>query len=312
MLKFLKNTALFTLSLPLFIVFFTILWGLLAPSFLTDNLNYKLGADSFFYNRIREANQNQDIDVLVLGASQAYRGFDPRVFSEQGISLFNLGSSNQTQVQTEALVNTYLSKLNPKVVLFVVNPESFSMDGIESSIDLLCNGPFTKQTVAMVFKVNSLKTYFTFIYAGFRQLFRLDKNFSHPTQIGESKYVPGGYVERNSKAFVPKNQQHFIEWKPRVFQQKAFEQTLQTLKTSGVEIILIQAPLEFEFTNKITNLNWYHNYFTTHGVPYLNYTNFFPHNREYFYDEFHLNQKGVEAFNTDIIQRVKLQERVNK
>lgn len=312
MLKFLKKTALFTLSLPLFIVLFTILWGLLSPSFLTDNLNYKLGADSFFYNRIREANQNNDVDVLVLGASQAYRGFDPRVFSEQGISLFNLGSSNQTQIQTKALVDSYLLKLNPKVVLFVVNPESFSMDGIESSIDFLCNGIITKQTVAMVFKVNSLKTYFTFIYAGFRQLFGLDKAFEHPLQIDGNTYINGGYVERDSHHYISKNQQDSIEWKPRLFQQKAFEQTINTLKNNGIEIILIQAPLESEFSKKISNLKWYHNYLSSHGVPYLDYTNLFPHNREYFYDEFHLNQKGVEVFNTDIIQRAKLQERVKK
>jgi lysophospholipase L1-like esterase len=309
MQKFLKHIALFTLILPGFLLVFTVLWGLLVPGFITDNLNYQLGSNSFFYNRMREADQSEPVDVLVLGASQAYRGFDPRIFNAQGISLFNLGSSNQTQVQTEAIVNNYMSKLKPSTIFFVVNPESFSMDGIESSIDFLCNGIITKQTVSMIFKVNALKTYFTFIYAGFRQLFRLDKNFNHPSQIDENKYIAGGYVENNANTYLPKNHQDSIFWHPRKFQQQAFQRTLKKLKNSGSNIILIQAPMEPSFCEKIDNFDWYNRYLNAQGLPYLDYTKLIPLPQDMFYDEFHLNQKGVIVFNTDIIQRLQLNKK---
>ena len=51
------------------------------------------------YLRKIDADTTINIDVLVLGSSHAYRGFDPRIFKKAGIKLFNFGSSGQTLLQ---------------------------------------------------------------------------------------------------------------------------------------------------------------------------------------------------------------------
>ncbi|HAM98974.1 MAG TPA: hypothetical protein DCQ26_10230 [Marinilabiliales bacterium] len=312
MQRYLKKITLFMLMLPVFLATFTVLWGLFTPSFIKDNLNYKLGSDSFLYNRIREAKQVQNVDVLVLGASQAYRGFDPRIFEEQGIRLFNLGSSNQTQIQTEVLIKTYLERLHPKVILFVVNPESFSMDGVESSIDFLCNGVIDNQVTAMVFRLNSIKTYFTFVYAGFRQLMGMDNDFVHPIQMEHDEYISGGFVEKEYQPYRDVLPNDSVRWIPRHFQMEAFERNIETLKKSKSCIIFVQAPVLREFDSKIMNAEWYNQYFASFNVPYYNYTQILNLPKSFFYDNFHLNQHGVDTFNNDLVERLALKQKITE
>ena len=79
----------------------------------------------------------KNVDVLFLGSSHAYRGFDPRIFRKRGYSSFNLGSSAQTPSQTKVWLKRYLKHLNPKIVIYEVYPGTFSSDGIEASLDLV-------------------------------------------------------------------------------------------------------------------------------------------------------------------------------
>ena len=74
------------------------------PRFINDNIYNLIGSDSFLYQRVREADTTANVNILVLGASHAYRGIDPRVFTEKGYRLFNLGSSSQTPLQTQILL----------------------------------------------------------------------------------------------------------------------------------------------------------------------------------------------------------------
>ena len=101
---------------------FFIYWFLLI--FLVDGLkvelrkvNYRLGAYGHMHSRIREIPEFKNIDILFLGASNAYRGLDTRIFEKNGWKSFNLGSSSQTPLQTFILLDRYLDHLNPKVVV---------------------------------------------------------------------------------------------------------------------------------------------------------------------------------------------------
>jgi len=77
------------------------------------------------------------VDILFLGSSHSYRGFNPQYFS--GYKTFNLGSSAQTPIQTNLLLKRYLHQLNPKTIVYEVYPISLSIDGVESSSDIIAN-----------------------------------------------------------------------------------------------------------------------------------------------------------------------------
>ena len=100
MRAFLTSLLLFAL----FAAFFYMAALLVLPSFIKQNVNYKKGAPGYLYSRIKEIRTAKNTDLLFLGSSKAYRGFDPRIFEAAGYRSFNLGSSNQTPIQTYLLV----------------------------------------------------------------------------------------------------------------------------------------------------------------------------------------------------------------
>ena len=112
------------------------------PSKWTKNLIYKSGGAGHSLNRFDEVKNKENVDILFLGSSHTYRGFDNRIFnnaSANGFTSFNLGSSAQTPIQTEVLLNRYLNQLNPKIAIYEVYPITFTLDGIESAMDLISN-----------------------------------------------------------------------------------------------------------------------------------------------------------------------------
>jgi len=312
MILYIKRLGLFLVIFFVSLFALTALWGEYAPEYFEDNLNYELGSCSFLYNRVREAETTKGVDVLVLGASQAYRGFDPRIFKEKNISIFNLGSSNQSQIQTEVMVNRFLKQLKPKIVIIVVNHESFSMDGNEAAFDFLCHGQIEYNTIGMVFRLNSIRTYFTFIYSVYRKLFNRDKDFVHPTKCKYDKYINGGYVEKEYHPFWGTNLNNRIKWKARSYQKRAFERSLRKINETGAKIFIVQAPHEKKLYDKISYKDEYNNYYKSLNCEYYSYNELVDYSRDYFYDSFHLNQQGVDTFNHDLISRLQLKQLLNK
>src|SRR5215217_8103310 len=89
---------------------------------VVNNLKFPIGGNGHLFSRLKELDTVKNVDILFLGSSHAYRGYDVRKFNRLGYSAFNLGSSAQTPVQTELLVKTYLAQLNPKVVILDIHP----------------------------------------------------------------------------------------------------------------------------------------------------------------------------------------------
>lgn len=174
MKNFALKTFKFLLFAGLFYLVTLILWGELVPQLLKPNLNYKIGANGHLYSRVSEIKNFKDVDILFLGSSHTYRGFDPRIFSEYGYKSFNLGSSAQSHIQTKVLFDRYFETLNPKVVIYEVYPATFHFDGVESSLDLISNDKNDFYSLEMVLKINNIKTYNTFFIALY-EIFRIKR-----------------------------------------------------------------------------------------------------------------------------------------
>jgi hypothetical protein len=122
MKKFLKSITIFSLSTIGIYILLIIVWGEIAPDILKKNMNYRIGSKGHMYSRIQELRETKNIDILFLGSSHSYRGFDTRIFSGNGYKSFNLGSSSQTHIQSNILLKRYIDQLIPKLVIYEVNP----------------------------------------------------------------------------------------------------------------------------------------------------------------------------------------------
>ena len=134
------------------------MWGLIFPHNIAKNLKL-LGPGGHLKTRIRDLATCSDVDVLFLGSSHAYRGFDPRIFMKYGIKSFNLGSSAQTPIQTEILLKRYLNSLKPKLVVYEVYPSTLSLDGVESALDLIANDRIDFPIIKMALDLNHAAVY---------------------------------------------------------------------------------------------------------------------------------------------------------
>lgn len=184
------------------------IFGYMAPQLFRPNINYQIGAYGHMYSRIKELNRlNGELDVLFLGSSHAYRGFDTRNFST--LKSFNLGSSSQTPIQTQTLLYRYFDKLSPKIVIYEVYPGTFSADGTESSLDIIANDINDVYSVKMALKVNNIKVYNTLMYGFISDMFGLNSSFSESYKKDEDQYIRGGFVEREIEHYknvkIPKS-----------------------------------------------------------------------------------------------------------
>ena len=303
---FIQKTIFFSLFTILSLILYIFVWGVTVPQEFKPNLDYRLGSPGFTYSRIREIKSYGKVDILVVGSSHAYRGFDPRIFASHNLKMFNLGSSSQSPIETDMLVKKYIDYLNPKIVIYEVYPDVFRNDGVESSIDLVTNDKIDSNTLEMVFKINHLKTYITFIYSFIRQLFSLDKEFTESKRIGKDTYINGGYDQRDLEYYIHKiHYPHKITYKIRKDQEKAFKNTLALLKKKGITVVLVQAPLPKSLLNVITNNDEMDSYYNSYGLKYYNFNKIINLNSTYDFIDDHLNQNGVQKFNTKLIEILK-------
>lgn len=267
------------------------------------NISYRPGPTSngHLKTRLKEIPMVQDVDVLIVGSSHAYRGFDPRVFARHGYSLFNLGSSAQTPEQSYFLLKEYLDGINPKKVIFEVYPETFTADGIESATDVISNHDLSLKLAAHSLSYSNIRVFNTLLYRVFDELV-LGSEWVEPLVIGEDTYIEGGYVETDAGFNKPKELPAELEFTFREGQFEYFEKSVGLLKDRGIPYVFVQAPVtEFlnrirptpaDFGERLRKLGPYHDY---QGELDLN-------DSLDFVDNNHLSQSGVEKFNEAVIR----------
>ena len=256
-------------------------------------------------SRIQDLATYNDVDVLFLGSSHAYRGYDPRIFMKYGIKSFNLGSSSQTPIQTEILLKRYLNSLNPKLVVFEVSPGTLSRDGVESALDLIANGRIDYLSIKMALDLNHVTVYNTLIYGMIRDLLNLDSDFVVPIQQGKDTYVKGGFVEREITFFENNKADSLKKWELVKYQKEAFERILKKFKKLKINVILVQAPVTKERYDSYSNNSAIDFYFKS-LADYYNFNNILNlPSTSYFYDSHHLNQDGVKIFNESLLNTLK-------
>jgi hypothetical protein len=301
--KFLTRFFLFVIVSFLVYCVLLFFWGHLLPQHYKPNLNYRIGSYGNMYTRMSEVKNVHNPDVLILGSSHAYRGFDVRIFKKAGYEAFNMGSSSQTPVQTTLLLKQYLKDLNPGFVIFEVSPEVLASDGVESAVDVIANDKNDFRSVLMALKINNVKVYNTLLYAFLNELFNVNKDFEEPRVKPKRNdtYIPGGYVEKNMKYYTPKTLPE-KDFEFREMQIKAFKNSISILQKNGVEYILVYTPVTDDLYESFTNVDSFDSIMQAHG-DYYNFNEIMQLNDTlHFYDQQHLNQKGVKIFNTYLLE----------
>lgn len=253
------------------------------------------------YSRIQNIKDLQNVDILFLGSSHTYRGFDTRIFREYGLSTFNLGSSAQTHIQTQILLKRHLDEINPKLIIYEVYPGAFSGDGIESSLDIIANDKNDLESVKLALSQNHIKVYNALIYGFYRDIFNKNIDYKERKVKGYDKYVKGGFVEKELRYFEP-TKFDAAYWNLDGKQYQYFEENLLFIEERNIPVILVQAPITHSMYESFLNNSDFDEKMKKYGI-YYNFNELVELNDElHFYNSHHLNQKGVEIFDTKLIE----------
>jgi hypothetical protein len=304
MKRFLLTTLSFLILPLLTYIIIICVWGDISTRFTRKQLYYyPIGAYGHTYSRLKEARNTENVDILFVGSSHTYRGFDTRIFKKAGYKTFNLGSSSQTPIQTKVLINRYINNLNPKLVVFEVYQETFISDGVESSLDILANDKNDINSLKMALTIKNKLTYNALIYSFYRQFTKRNTCYE-PKERNSDKYIEGGYVEKDLMYFKDtiKYNPRILKWNHKQFE--AFEDILATLSDKNIKVILVQLPLTTSLNNSYINNDEFDKKMMNYG-KYYNYNKLIKLNDSIdFFDDDHMNQLGVISLNNDFLKIV--------
>lgn len=273
--------------------------------------------------RLEEADKlcmDNGIDLLFIGSSHCYRTFDTRLFDSAGYQSFNLGSSNQTPKQTYALLGRYLRNLHPRLVVIEVHPDIMENDGNESAIDIISNTRIDASMRDMALGQKSLRVFNTMccsfmdhkLHTGSFPLG--DSIINVDTQSGDTsvnvdfKYIKGGYVEVSPYCYKP------ISLKTKTIevrddQMEYLELCLWLLNYHSTPYLLVEVPCTRNRYQSYTNHADFEKKMRSlvYGSEYLNLNEdqrllSLLDDTTCFFDDDHLNQKGVKIFNEYFIK----------
>jgi hypothetical protein len=270
MRSYLTDLLRFTLfAVPVYIAFI-ILAGILSPFSEHRNIKYARGGYGHLLTRLQEADTTGPVDILFLGSSHAYRGFDPRVFNAVGFRTFNLGSSSQSPVQTRWLVDRYLERMKPKLVVMDVFPTTFTTEGIESTLNVLSNAPLDPALLRMALRTAHADACNTAILALWHELTN-----THPVS--------------SEPAWQPRDQD---QW-------SAFLYIMEQLRAHNIPVILVQTPVTRSWQYTMEERAELRQRLEPHANAYLDLSDALNGDDALlFYDGHHMRQASVERFNT--------------
>lgn len=301
-MKLIKNIALFILTT--IVVYLGVVWFMLRVDYQDKAMLYPAtghiqppGGQAWYM--LHGFGQADKYNLIIVGSSHAYRGYDPRIFDKAGYKTYNLGSSNQSMVNTYILIKHLIPAEWKGTLVLDIYEETLENESIESTANLIANLPdasIAREIAFTGYDIRNMNMLTARMLAG-----------------GEPNYEDGTYVTKGYCSRADKRPPDFKEPEQPVFKvnEKAleyFNKLLSLLKERNIEYVVINAPApSWEYEPR-------HDDFLEVVQPVINAYNatFFDlaygHDLSagvYFYDETHLNQAGVDIFNAEVINRLK-------
>jgi hypothetical protein len=241
----------------------------------------------------------QQIDYLIIGSSHAYRNFNPAIFVQNGFTCFNIGSSSQTPSNSYALLEQYITKCNS--VIYEVYPVTLGIEGTEAFY-VLNNDLENFTTLSnMALSINNFRTY------NLLSLHYWLKQSIQKLTVDTARFY-NGYIATFDSVNASINYDSIALNKKMVDTQINYiDKAIKLCKKYNKKFFLVYAPIPSKLIIKeenyaINKLNKLSNY---HGIKFYNWgRNHNLNDSDHFYDDDHLNNAGVNLFNTYLLNKM--------
>ncbi len=251
------------------------------------------------FQKYEEFDETASYDVLVLGSSHAYRGYDPRIFEANGYRTFNLGTSAQSLLNSYYLAKQYVHPNNCKLLIVDVFEIPVESDGMEATSDLVQNITSNRAALDMTMALKDIRAINMYLLRMFSK--------NKPLLYTDDAYVGQGFSENtDSLATVVKPSVDTL-LEANELQVCYMEKLFRYIKENGINAVVVNHPApstinaqkHAQFNRLVERLT------RKYHLPYKDYThNHSLNNHDHFFDHNHLNQAGVHIFNTRLIQEL--------
>ena len=283
-----------------YILLILVLSFLNLPQSLTPNLIKRdLSTNTFI-----DIQKVKKIDILFIGSSHAYRGFDVRLFEKYGYKVFNLGTTAQSPVDSKLLLNYYIDQLTPKIVVFDAFPLLFSKNenNIEAKVSIIANLVDNKLLYTLINQdiLTNMKilntTITTYINNKYFKIHFFKK------AINDELYIKNGYITFDNLKYnsvIIKNR-NYLNIDKEKFKEVA--EIKNVLKKKGIKFLILQMPMTNKFYSSFDSMQAL-DHMISKNIKYYNFNfNLKLNDSIDFYDSHHLNQNGVLKTNQYLIK----------
>ncbi len=261
------------------------------------------------YRLMQDWNPDAKYDVVVLGSSHAYRGYDPREFAKHNLSLFAAGSGFQNTLASFVLAkDVFVPKKNSLVIIDLFD-QTFVGDGVGCFSRVIENAGSDYAALEFVWRKPDLRTFNSY----WCRVFSKDA----PVEVGdEPGYLLNGYCPKtDTLETLPAELNLENEIKFNQLFANYLDKLIVQIKRDSAQVVLVSHPQPalVSYSNYHDQfLKFIHPVIVKHQVVYLDYnTNHSLNNQEHFADANHLNQAGVSLWNEQLIKNLKELELIN-
>ncbi|HEY0978077.1 MAG TPA: hypothetical protein VGE21_11470 [Flavobacteriales bacterium] len=235
-------------------------------------------------------------DVLVLGSSHAYRGYDPALFRARGLELYNLGSSGQTPLQGRFLMEAYVDSGSTRLVIMDLYNPCFMDDGFESTSLLTRHVPSDRVAWNIGLAQRDLRAL---------NMLMLRSVGTVEAPLADTAWCYSGYCPRTDSMQTPARTQRPRPFVAKSAQLEHFRHMLAHCREQRLPLVLV-SHYQPSTSDRAAHLA-FHDLVMQEIAPYpeVRYLDLaYAHQAndlDHFYDLNHLNQAGVDLFNAQLI-----------
>lgn len=328
-----RKKSIFIFKSILFIIIFTFLESVIGSLLEPPTKSY---VDFDPRIRWKDFYEQENIDILFLGSSHAYRSFNPENFdTELKCNTFNLGSSSQSSIESYFALKETLRCYNPKLIVLenywvlyekrkTFDPATYVYDYLEFSpvkIDMLINA-FTPEEY--------LQAQFLSVryHNNFKELKIIKENVNNKLldrkqlKIKRSKkgeaYTIKGYVSNENIATNKEltEENYFKNLQPSEWNEKTFlylNKIIMLCRENNIPILLVTAPLPPTTMQMVNDYDSIHNKFRDIANQYeITYVDYNLINKDlrlltdkHFKDDHHLNTGGANVMNKHLLNIIR-------
>ncbi|MCB9170782.1 MAG: hypothetical protein H6597_03765 [Flavobacteriales bacterium] len=248
------------------------------------------------YQRFQEFDPDSTYDVVFLGSSHAYRGYDPAYFTRHGYAAFNLGSSAQSQMNSYYLLKDLVHPGHVRLVVLDVYEGAMESDAVESTSDLVQNIPSDATAWRMALALHDPR--------GLNMLALRYFMKGHAPFYRDPTYRAGGGALRTDSLKVPPRYDKGRPLRIDPLQAHYLQRTVALCRERNIPLVLS----EHYFPHASDQAR--HAAYTDHlrdlvgpDGPVLIDKAYDHHlsDRDHFFDRNHLNAAGAELFSADLL-----------